>query len=157
VGGGSCTDDLDCNVVDEESGSNLGFAQPDPNALRYVAEDILISDGTSYEPGNQALDTVFVDQLIIRGDDTVPTDPPAAPVNLQVVGATSSSLTLSWEHDGDDEQGFDLQRSPAGAGSWSDVPGPAGGSTGRRPRTLPQRMGLRITPVLGSGGTRRHD
>ncbi len=85
---------------------------------------------TDRTEGNLGLDSVIVDQLIIRADETVPTDPPGAPLNLQVTAATSSSLTLSWEHDGDDEQGFDLQRSPAGAGSWTDLPGPAAASTG---------------------------
>jgi PKD repeat protein/murein DD-endopeptidase MepM/ murein hydrolase activator NlpD len=85
---------------------------------------------TDRTPGHQGLDSVIVDQLIIRADETVPTDPPGVPLNLQVTGATSSSLTLSWEHDGDNEQGFDLQRSPAGAGTWTGLPGPAAASTG---------------------------
>ena len=80
--------------------------------------------------GNRALDTVFVDQMLIRADNSVPSEPPEAPVSLVVSASTSSSITLAWQHDGTDEQSFDLERAPAGSGAWANVDSVGGGSTG---------------------------
>jgi PKD repeat protein len=92
---------------------------------------------TDATPGHTALDTVLVDQLILRADNTVPENPPATPIGLQVTSASSDSLTLAWQHDGTNEQGFELQRSPAGTGAWADVASPAGGSTAYTNSGLP--------------------
>ena len=112
-------------TVSSTSEANVQSAAISASGTVYVR----VTD-TDRTAGNLGLDSVIVDQLIIRADETVPTDPPDAPLNLQITDATSSSLTLAWEHDGNDEQGFDLQRSPAGAGAWTDLPGPAAASTG---------------------------
>jgi len=80
--------------------------------------------------GNSALDSVFIDYMFIRADNTVPTGPPETPLNLQVDSSTSSSIFLSWQHDGTDEQSFDLERrTPAVSGIWAYLDSPTGGST----------------------------
>lgn len=101
---------------------------------------------TDQTQGNRSLDTVFVDQLFIRTDGTTQVDPPAAPANLQVTAAGSSSLTLSWDHPGTDETGFELERSLTGTGDWAQVATPGGGSNGHTdtgldsPRTYDYRI-----------------
>ena len=83
---------------------------------------------TDQTAGNRELNSISVDQMFIRGDNTVPTGPPDAPLNLQTGSVTSGSIALSWQHDGTDEQSFDVERSPAGSGSWAFVDSVAGGS-----------------------------
>jgi hypothetical protein len=70
VGLGACVDDDDCNAVDSEDGANLGFAQPDVAAYRYVAEDIILTDGTARDPGNGVLDVRSGDRIrVIYADE----------------------------------------------------------------------------------------
>jgi len=103
-----------------------------------VQSTVIAASGTLYirvtdtdqTAGNRARDTIFIDQLIIRGDSTVPSDPPAAPANLEVISATSSTIQISWEHPSTDEQGFDLQRKLSSSSTWTGIPGIGGGSTG---------------------------
>jgi len=94
------------------------------NGVLYIR--VTDSDRT---PGNRELNSISIDQMFVRGDNTVPTDPPDAPLNLQVSSATSSSISLTWQHDGSDEQSFDLERSPANSGSWAFLDNIAGGNT----------------------------
>jgi hypothetical protein len=83
---------------------------------------------TDQTAGNRELNSITIDQMFIRGDNTVPTGPPDAPLNLQTGAITSGSIALSWQHDGTDEQSFDVQRSPAGTGSWALIDSVAGGN-----------------------------
>ena len=53
IGGGACNASL---IVDTESGTDLGFVQPDAPALNFVAERVVLTDGTAQEPGNGVLD-----------------------------------------------------------------------------------------------------
>lgn len=75
------------------------------------------------------LDTVHIDQLLIVSESTPVTDPPAVPVNLRVSSTSSSSISLAWDHDDSSELSFDLERMPAGGGSWSTLANPPGGSS----------------------------
>ncbi|NNL94725.1 MAG: DUF5060 domain-containing protein [Xanthomonadales bacterium] len=78
---------------------------------------------TDQGQGNRALDTVLVDQLIIR---TVsgPGDPPAAPSNLQAVARPDGGIDLSWNDNSNapdpEESGFEIERSTDGA-SWGSA------------------------------------
>jgi hypothetical protein len=45
---------------------------------------------------------------------------PAAPSNFRVTGLTSTSVTLAWQDNSDNETGFELQRRPSG-GSWAPL------------------------------------
>ncbi len=69
VGGGSCVDNDDCNAVDVEDGADLGFTQPDLAAYKYVAEDIILSDGTARDPGNGILDVRSGDKIRVIYQD----------------------------------------------------------------------------------------
>ncbi len=89
---------------------------------------VRVSD-TDQTRGNRALDTVFIDQLYIRSDNATEPDPPLAPSALQVTGVSSGFLSLSWVHDSNDEQSFDLERALAGSGVWNALASPGGGST----------------------------
>lgn len=112
-------------TVSSTSPSNVQSAAIPGSGTIYIR----VTD-TDQTPGNRSKDTVFVDQLIIRSDSVVPTDPPAPPLNLQAGSATSSSLDLTWQHDGTDEQSFDLQRKLSSTSTWTDLPSVGGGSTG---------------------------
>jgi len=50
---------------------------------------------------------------------------PAAPSNLATMGVTSTSITLNWQDNSDNEVGFQIQRATSSNGPWSVV-----GSTG---------------------------
>jgi hypothetical protein len=70
VGLGACVDDDDCNAVDSEDGADLGFTQPDVAAYKYVAEDIILTDGTARDPGNGVLDVRSGDKIrVIYADE----------------------------------------------------------------------------------------
>jgi PKD repeat protein len=125
----------------EWSGNNIDFthlftvSETQPSNVQSA---VIAASGTLYirvtdtnrSAGNTALDTVYIDQLIIRGDSTVPSNPPAKPVNLRVASVSSSSATLAWDHDPTDEQQFELQRKLTSDSIWTALPGPGAGSTG---------------------------
>jgi PKD repeat protein/murein DD-endopeptidase MepM/ murein hydrolase activator NlpD len=111
-------------TVSETHSSNVESAVIAASGTLYIR----VTD-TDQTLGNRAKDTVFIDHLIIRGDSSVPSDPPAAPVNMQVSSASSSTIQLSWEHDSTDEQNFDLQRKLFSSSTWTNLTGPGGGDT----------------------------
>jgi PKD repeat protein len=84
---------------------------------------------TDQTAGHRPKDSISVNQMFIRGDNTVPTDPPDKPLNLQVSSTSSSSISLSWQHDGNDEQSFDLDRSAADSDEWAYLDSTPGGNT----------------------------
>ncbi len=102
-----------------------------------VQSSVIPASGTIYirvtdtdqTAGNRSKDSISIDQMFIRGDNSVPTGPPDTPLNLQANPGSSSSVSLSWQHDGNDEQSFDLERSPAGGGAWVFLDNVPGGST----------------------------
>ncbi len=60
---------VDGVVVDEETG--LTFTQPDPSALQFVSDKIVLTDGTAPDPGNGALDVVDGATIkVIYADET---------------------------------------------------------------------------------------
>jgi len=75
---------------------------------------------TNDTAGNSAIDTVSVDHLSIRVDNT-PVAPPAAPTGLSATGISSSQINLSWSHSGTNEAGFRVERRPAGSGSYVEI------------------------------------
>jgi PKD repeat protein len=84
---------------------------------------------TDRTTGNRTRDTVFVDHLYIRSENGEIPDQPTAPSGLSAAAAGSTAIDLSWSHPETDEAGFDLERAPAGSGSWTQVASPAGGSS----------------------------
>ena len=136
-GGSADGDTFEFEWSDDNSTFERLFIVSDTDPSQ-VHSTVIAASGTLYirvqdtdqTAGNRALDTVFIDQLIIRGDSSVPDNPPVAPDNLQVGSPTSTTLQLSWDHDSTDEQGFDLQRRLTGGSTWIDIPGIGGGSTG---------------------------
>ncbi len=55
---------------------------------------------------------------------TTPT-PPAAPSNLIATALSASEISLSWADNADNEDGFEIQRSPDGANGWEVVATPS--------------------------------
>ncbi len=99
---------------------------------------VIVASGTFYirvtdtdqTTGHRERNSISIDQMFIRGDNTVPTEPPDEPLNLQVDSSTGSSVSLSWQHDGTDELNLDLQRrSPPITGDWGYLDSVAGGNT----------------------------
>ncbi len=110
-------------TVSSTSTSNVQSAVISATGTLYIR----VTD-TDQTATHRSKDSISIDQMFIRGDSTIPTDPPDAPLNLQVDSTTSSSVALSWQHDGTDEQSLDLERSPAGSGTWVFLVSVAGGS-----------------------------
>ena len=46
---------------------------------------------------------------------------PAAPSNLAANSITQTSLTLTWDDNSSDEDGFSIQRSPGGLNNWDEI------------------------------------
>jgi hypothetical protein len=88
---------------------------------------IRVSD-SDQSAGHRDQDTVFVDQLYIRSNTGVPDNPPLEPDNLVAGGASSSTMTLSWEHDSADVEYFELERSPHASSNWQALANPPAGS-----------------------------
>ena len=65
--------------------------------------------------GNRALDTVFVDYLVIRADNT-PVTPPADPSGLSASAIAYNQVDISWTDNSNDETGFEIDRSVNGGG-----------------------------------------
>ncbi|MBT8054607.1 MAG: DNRLRE domain-containing protein [Gammaproteobacteria bacterium] len=84
---------------------------------------------TDQTSGNRALDTVYIDQLYIRSDNSTPQVPPGTPTNLSATGLGTTAILLTWERASDNEQSFDLERAPAGSMNWTALPSPGAGST----------------------------
>jgi len=68
---------------------------------------------TDRRRGNRDLDTIFVDEMFIRGSST--TQPPSAPSDLTATAESSTWIDLSWSDTSDGEQGFEIERSTGGA------------------------------------------
>ncbi len=84
---------------------------------------------TDQSPGNLLLDTVFIDQLIIR-TDVAPGDPPLAPSSLTAAAQSSSLVRLDWLDESADEFGFEIERSTDNGASWSSLASTGPDTTG---------------------------
>jgi hypothetical protein len=60
--------------------------------------------------------------------DVLP-EPPNAPTNLAATTQATADIDVSWTDNASDEDGFRIERSPAGAGTWSQVTSVASNST----------------------------
>ena len=100
-------------IVSSTSRSNVQSSVIAASGTLYIR----VTD-TDHSAGARSLDSIIVDQLIIRGDSSVPSSEPDVPLNLQLDSATTSSLMISWQHDDTSEQNFELQRKLNSSGSW---------------------------------------
>jgi len=69
---------------------------------------------------NSALDTVVIDYLVIRADNT-PVTPPADPTVLGANAMAHNQVDLTWTDNANDETGYEVQRAPGNSGSFSTV------------------------------------
>jgi hypothetical protein len=77
--------------------------------------------------GNSTTDTVNVDYLAIRVDNT-PVTPPAAPTGLGTTAVVYNRVDLSWTDNASDETAYQVQRA-TGGGSYSTIATLAAGAT----------------------------
>ena len=75
---------------------------------------------TDNTQGNTALDTVFIDYLVIRADNT-PVTPPADPTGLGANAVAHNQVDLTWTDNANDETGYEVQSALGGSGSFSTV------------------------------------
>ena len=68
--------------------------------------------------GYRSLDSVFVDQLILRTDLDPNDSPPTPPSGLVATAVSSSRIDLAWNDQSDNERGFNIYRSSNGGGSF---------------------------------------
>ena len=80
---------------------------------------IRITD-TDRSPGNRANDTVYVDHLFIRSDNSGEGTIPATPDSLTATGLSSREIELTWNDLSDNELGFYIERSLNGL-AWTLV------------------------------------
>ena len=102
IGGWAAIASLGAN---SQSYSNIGLAAATTYFYRVSAVNLNGSSG--YASANA---TTFA-----------PPPPPAAPTGLTATGVSASGIDLAWTHAGSDEAGFRVERSAAGAGTWSVV------------------------------------
>lgn len=74
---------------------------------------------TGNSQGNSAQDTVFIDQLYIRVDNT-PSTPPADPSGLTANAVAHNQVNITWSDNANDETGYEVERA-VGSGSFSLV------------------------------------
>ena len=88
---------------------------------------------TDRDAGNTNLDTIFVDQLIIR-TLSGPGDPPAPPSSLVATAQPDGSINLEWTDNSNapdpQESGFEIERSTDQL-AWSNVANPGQDQTSR--------------------------
>ena len=87
-------------AASDDDGSYQTFDLSGKSGTIYV--QVVDTDRTS---GHRDKDTVYVDHLYIRTDNTPP-QPPAAPSGLSATAVSGSQINLSWADNADNEQGF---------------------------------------------------
>ncbi len=102
-------------VVSSTSSNNLQSAALPNNLSGTVYIRVVDTNNTQ---GNSATDTVFVDHLYIRVDNT-PVTPPADPSGLNANAIAHNQVDLSWSDNASDETGYEVQR--ASGGSYSTI------------------------------------
>lgn len=75
---------------------------------------------TDNTQGASAVDSVSVDQLVIRVDNT-PVTPPADPSLLGANAVAHNQVDLTWTDNANDETGYEVQRAAGGSGSYGTI------------------------------------
>jgi len=79
--------------------------------------------------------------------------PPAAPANLRASAATVSSISLAWDDESDNEDGFEVERKSGTAGTWSLIATPGENAEaytdGGRPEATEYFYRVRATNDIG--------
>jgi VCBS repeat-containing protein len=106
---------------------------------------------SSQSPGSRALDTIYVDHLLIRSV-TQTGDPPAAPTGLSAAATASKQIDLVWTDTADNESGFYIERSPDGT-NWSQIDAVSEGVTSYSDTTVSPDITYfyRVRAYNGSG------
>ena len=87
--------------------SDDGIYQSAPvSATSSGSVHIRVSDANN-DQGNQSLDTLFVDHMLIVSEAGAP---PSAPTELTAVATCNSTIDLSWTDESSDEDGFEIER-----------------------------------------------
>ncbi len=107
--GSSYTDAFE---VSSTSSGNQQSAMLPSNLSGTVYVRVIDTDSTQ---GNRALDTVSVDYLVIRVDNT-PVTPPTAPSGLSANAIAYNQVDLNWSDNASDETGYEIQRAENGGG-----------------------------------------
>ncbi len=103
-------------VINLSAGSTpYNAALPDSvtGDVRIRVED---SDSTL---GHVSLDTVYVDHMFLRTENSSGGAVPENAVLNSVIAVSSSGIDLSWIDNSDDEYGFSVERSSADTGPWA--------------------------------------
>lgn len=114
------TDDenyIDMFTVSADSDDNIYQLYPLPAHFSGTVY-IRVTD-TLRSAGNYDRDTLYLDHLFIRTDNEQGSLPPG-PSGLTVDHVTSSSITINWQDNADNEFGFLVERSPDGL-NWEQA------------------------------------
>ena len=65
---------------------------------------------TDQSTGARSLDSVTIDHLFVRVESPTNLDPPAAPTGVSAAALSAGSAEVTWNHTGDTESGFQVER-----------------------------------------------
>jgi titin len=112
------------------TGFTLGLTTFPINANAMAFTDSTVSTKVQYYYRILAFNALGNSAYSSRAGALTPGRLPANPTNLLVAGATRSSITIRWTDNANNEQGFYVERSTAGAnGPWTRVATVAANST----------------------------
>jgi len=136
-------------TVDDTSTSAQSYSL-DPSTAGTVYVRVVDTDHSAGTSG--ALDTISVDQILIR-TDVSQGDPPGAPSDLVASAISSSEISLGWVDNATDEYGFRVQR--LSGAEWVVIATLTADSTGHidgglEPETL---YSYRVVAFNGSGSS----
>ncbi len=86
-----------------------------------VIADSATSDGADFNSSESANAMNRPKLEIVYTVMVTPPQPPVAPSTLSVSAYSSTRIDLDWVDNAGDETGYKVERSPAGAGSWTEV------------------------------------
>jgi len=107
----------DAFLVNSTSTGNMQSMALPANLSGNVYVRVIDSDNTQ---GNSTTDTVLIDYMMIRADNT-PVTPPADPTLLAANAVAYNQVDLTWTDNATDETGFEVQRALGGSGSYTII------------------------------------
>ena len=121
----------------------------------------VLSSGTNviaveiHQDGPGSSDISFNFELTGTQSGTTTPQPPAAPGSLAAAAASQTQINLAWADLSSNEDGFKIERSPTGTGSWTQIATLAAGATTYQDtgRTADTSYWYRVRSYNGAGNS----
>lgn len=126
--------------IERKTGSAGTYSQIDTVAADVTSySDLTVSPNTTYfyrvRAFNSAGNSGYSNEDSATTPGT-PGNPPAAPSNLRLTVNTSSRITLNWDDNSDDEDGFKIERKTGAGGTFSQIATVEANKTGYTDKNL---------------------